>query len=75
MHTYQKKISNLWAVIITGLLIGYIILSQSGCAQIIGIKRYKSGETVIDFNTGFDFGVSANQVDTVHNERGIKPAQ
>jgi hypothetical protein len=53
------------------IVIAAIILScltMEGC-----IKRFKSGDTEIDFATGFDVGASANAVDTVDNNRGIKP--
>lgn len=50
-----------------------LALLTSGCAQLIGIKKYKSGDTEIWFNSGIDVGASINQVDTVENKRGIKP--
>jgi uncharacterized protein YceK len=45
----------------------------SGCASIIGIKEYQSGDTRISFVTGYDVGAAFNGVDTVDNNRGIKP--
>lgn len=54
----------------------FSMLLSTACAQIIGIKRYKGSDgSVMDFTTGIDIGASLNQVDTVHNERGIKPAE
>lgn len=50
-----------------------VALSATGCAQLIGIKKFKSGDTEIHFNSGLDFGASINQVDTVDNRRGIRP--
>lgn len=47
----------------------------SGCAAILGVKSYQSGDTKIDFITGYDFGLGANGVDTVVNNRGIKPGE
>lgn len=53
------------------LLIITLVLSTTfvGC-----VKRIRTaGGTQIDFATGFDFGVAANAIDTVHDSRGIRP--
>lgn len=52
-----------------------ILLSQQGCVPLItGIKEYKSGDTKISFISGFDVSAAANGIDTVDNNRGIKPS-
>ncbi len=49
-------------------------LTFAGCVPaILGVKRYQSGTTTIDFITGADITVGANGIDTVENNRGIKP--
>lgn len=46
----------------------------TGCIPLVtGIKEYKSGDTTISFITGFDTQASLNGIDTVNNQRGIKP--
>lgn len=55
---------------LAGLLAAVIL---SSCASIIGIKEYQSGDTKISFVTGYDVGAAFNGVDTVDNNRGIKP--
>lgn len=52
-----------------------LLIVTSGCAQILGVKKYKGSDgSVIEFTTGIDIGASLNQVDTVENTRGIKPS-
>lgn len=52
-----------------------ILLTQSGCVPLLtGIKEYKSGDTKISFISGFDVSAAANGIDTVDNNRGIKPS-
>lgn len=52
-----------------------LLLTQSGCVPLItGIKEYKSGDTKISFISGFDVSAAANGIDTVDNQRGIKPS-
>ena len=58
--------------VIVGIVVSYLL---SGCAALIGLKSYQSGDTKIDFITGYDFGLGANGVDTVANNRGIKPGE
>jgi hypothetical protein len=58
------------AGIIVAALAAVMLASLSGC-----IKKIVSGDTTIDFITGADFSVGFNGVDTVQNERGIKPGE
>lgn len=54
---------------------GIVAITQTSCVPLItGIKEYKSGETTISFITGFDTSASLNGIDTVDNQRGIKPS-
>lgn len=53
------------------LMIGAVLLT--GCGVLTGIKRIQSGDTTIEFATGIDFSASANGIDTVNNQRGIRP--
>jgi hypothetical protein len=56
------------ATIVTGFL------ALQGCVPLVtGIKEYKSGDTTISFITGFDTSASLNGIDTVDNQRGIRP--
>lgn len=56
------------------LILTVSILLLSGCIPLVtGIKEYKSGSTTISFITGFDTQASLNGIDTVNNQRGIKP--
>jgi len=52
-----------------------LLLATSGCAGplLLGLKSYQSGDTRIEFITGADFTVGANGVDSVNNNRGIRP--
>ena len=51
-----------------------IVSTLSGCAAplLLGVKSYKSGDTHIEFVTGADIGFSANGINNVNNQRGIK---
>ena len=50
------------------------VIALTGCVPaILGVKRYQSGTTTVDFITGADFSVGANGIDSVNNNRGIKP--
>lgn len=51
----------------------YLVLNLGGCAPLLGLKSYQSGDTRIEFITGADFSVGVNGVDTVENNRGIAP--
>jgi len=53
----------------------FLFLAASGCAGplLAGVKSYQSGDTRIEFITGADFTVGANGVDSVNNNRGIRP--
>jgi len=57
------------------IIICFLFLSTTGCAGplLLGLKSYQSGETRLDFITGADFTVGANGVDSVNNNRGIRP--
>ncbi len=47
----------------------------SGCIPLVtGVKEYKSGDTTISFISGFDVSAAANGIDTVDNNRGIRPS-
>ncbi len=48
-----------------------ILISLQGCSAILGVKEYRSGDTVIKFVTGADISLGANGIDTVDNNRGI----
>lgn len=53
-----------------------ILLATPGCVPLVtGLKEIESGKetTTYRFITGLDIGASANGVDTVDNNRGIKP--
>ncbi len=50
-----------------------IVMFCTGCASLVGIKSYKSGDTEIQFITGYDIGAQANGIDTVNDSRGIAP--
>lgn len=58
------------------ILLGVVLMS-SACAQLLGVKSYKSGPsgTEIAFTTGVDFGVGLNGIDRVNNQRGISPSE
>ena len=57
------------------LTLGLAVSLLSGCVPLItGIKEYKSGDTKISFISGFDVSAAANGIDTVDNNRGIKPS-
>lgn len=59
-------------VVAAGVLAGLLFVCLevlTGCVKHIET----SGGTKIDFVTGLDVGASLNGVDTVQNERGIKP--
>ena len=61
------------ALQIVAAIVGVILLT--GCVPLItGIKEYKSGDTKISFISGFDVSAAANGVDTVDNNRGIRPS-
>lgn len=49
------------------------VLSLTACAQLIGIKRYQSGDTILDFNTGIGLSADVTQSDTLNMQRSIKP--
>lgn len=49
-----------------------LILNAIGCAPLLGLKSYQSGDTRIEFITGADFSVGLNGIDTVNNNRGIQ---
>lgn len=55
---------------------GACVMYLSGCATLAGVKSYESTKdgSRWEFVSGFDFGVSANAVDTVEDRRGIKPS-
>lgn len=56
--------------VVVSLLMWFCILNLlSGCVK----RIHTAGGTDIEFATGFDVGASANAVDTVDNNRGIKP--
>lgn len=48
-----------------------VLISLQGCSAILGIKEYRSGDTVIKFVTGADITIGANGIDAVENKRGI----
>ena len=55
--------------VVTGLTMAVLVLTSTGC-----VKRIKTaGGTEIDFVTGADISFGLNGVDTVNNNRGIKP--
>lgn len=61
-----------FAQLLMVVLAGYVL---SGCVPLVtGIKEYKSGDTTISFITGFDTSASLNGIDTVDNQRGIRPS-
>jgi len=71
MKTYKDS---LHYIVVAGIWLA-VLVYFTGCAQLIGIKRYKSGDTVIDFNTGIGFAADVTQSDTLNNQRGIAPGQ
>lgn len=51
-----------------------VMFCCTGCASmLLGLKSYETKESRTEFITGYDFGIGVNGVDTVKNERGIKP--
>lgn len=61
--------------VIAAILLGLIALNTTGCVPaVLGIKTYQSGDTRIDFVTGWDASASVNGIDTVNNKRGIAPS-
>lgn len=61
-------------ILISGTWLAVLVYCTS-CAQLLGVKRYKSGDTVIDFNTGLGFSADVTQSDTLEDTRSIKPNQ
>jgi len=62
--------------IVTTLLVSIVtilLFCTTGCAPLLGIKSYETNESRTEFITGYDFGLSAKGVDTVENNRGIRP--
>lgn len=57
------------------IILCLLFFATTGCAGplLLGLKSYQSGETRLDFITGADFTVGANGVDSVNNNRGIRP--
>ncbi len=73
MKLKQNTMENILMIISLGCLM-LSALTFAGCVPaILGVKRYQSGTTTIDFITGADITVGANGIDTVENNRGIKP--
>lgn len=60
-------------IIISGVWLA-VLVQSTGCAQLLGIKRFKSGDTTIDFTTSFGVSADVSQADTLENKRSIKPA-
>lgn len=56
------------------VLFAVVLLCSSAFVQGCVKRIETSGGTKIDFITGFDVGASLNGIDTVQNQRGIKPA-
>ena len=46
----------------------------TGCGMLLGVKSYQSGDTRIEFVTGFNTEVSAAGTDTLDNNRAIRPS-
>lgn len=67
--------------IVLGALMWWgIISSLTGCMAIAGVKSHESGKNADgsewskwSFTQGLDLGFSANAIDEVNNQRGIKP--
>lgn len=58
----------------------FVISSLTGCMAVAGVKSHESGKNADgsewsrwSFTQGLDIGFSANAVDEVNNQRGIKP--
>lgn len=49
----------------------------TGCATLIGVKDYESNAqgTKIHFVTGYGTSATINGIDTVNDNRGIKPSK
>ena len=50
------------------------LMSLTGCGMLLGVKSYQSGDTRIEFVTGFNTEVSAAGTDTLDNNRAIRPS-
>jgi hypothetical protein len=54
----------------------YVVSALSGCAVplLLGVKEVRTaGGTEVKFITGGDFRIGANGIDTVEDNRGIRP--
>ncbi len=62
-------------IAVWGIILVLALINTTGCIPLVtGIKEYKtSGGTTVSFITGADFKVGANGVDSVDDNRGIKP--
>ena len=48
------------------------VVTQTGCAALVGIKEYKGSDgSVIKFVTGFDVGATATALDSKDDRQGI----
>ncbi len=76
MSMQEWKIA-IWSLLVTGSwLCIYVLVATmtTGCGMLLGVKSYQSGDTRIEFVTGFNTEVSAAGTDTLDNNRAIRPS-
>lgn len=64
-------------IAVWGTLLVISMIAMTGCAAplLLGVKEITTaGGTQVKFITGGDFRIGANGVDTVEDNRGIKPS-
>jgi hypothetical protein len=71
-----SKVINSLGALYLGILLTLFTTFLTGCAVplLLGVKEVRTaGGTEVKFITGGDFRIGANGIDTVEDNRGIKP--
>ena len=57
------------------VLAGLVSTATTGCGQILGIKRMDAWGFKAEFNSGQDFHIGTNGIDSVNDQRGVAPTE
>ena len=74
-HAENGIFGTIFAVLTSCGLLYLIMAALTGCSALVGIKEWPTKNGPIRFVTGVDFSFGAHGLDTIDDNRGIKPTQ